>query len=86
MKIIKQITRKELNNLISSGIIGECCVRGNDGLSGRHSCGYYDVNKYNEAKKLNPEASDGYLKAVEAHVGVSITKSQKIYIEDSYVK
>ena len=86
MKIIKQITRKELNNLISSGIIGECCVRGNDGLSGRHSCGYYDVKRYNEAKKLNPEANDGYLKAVEAHIGVSITKSQKIYIEDSYAK
>ena len=86
MKIIKQITRKELNNLISSGIIGECCVRGNDGLSGRHSCGYYDIEKYNKAKKKNPKLTEGYLKAVEAHIGVSITKNHKIYIEDSYVK
>lgn len=86
MKIIKQITRKELNELISNGIIGKCNMYGNDGLSGRHSCGYYDVKRYNRGKKTMPEESDKYLKNVYAHVGVAITKSHKIYIEDSYVK
>ena len=75
-----------MNKLISKGIIGECYIRGNDNSSGRHSCGYYDIEKYNKEKKMNPEATESYLKAIKAHIGVSITKNHKIYIEDSYVK
>ena len=44
------------------------------------------MKAYRKAKKECPEASDKYLKMVTAHVGVVITKNQKIYIEESYVK
>lgn len=59
---------------------------GNNNAVGKHSSGFYDVKAYNKAKRECPEASDKYLKMVTAHVGVVITKSKKIYIEDSYVK
>lgn len=86
MNIIKQITKKELDALIASGVIGTCNMYGNDSFLGKHSSGYYDVQKYLKAKKENPDMSERYLKNVEAHVGVSITKNHKIYIEDSYIK
>lgn len=59
---------------------------GNNDEIGKHSCGFYDVKAYRKAKKECPEASDKYLKMISAHVGVVITKNQKIYIEESYVR
>lgn len=58
---------------------------GNNSAVGKHSCGFYDVKKYNQEKRKTPEASDKYLKLIASHVGVAMTKN-KIYIEDSYVK
>lgn len=86
VKIIKLISRSDFEKLISSGIIGKCHMYGNDGLSGKHSCGYYDVKRFEAEKKRNSGESDRHLKTVCAHVGVAITKNGKIYIEDSYVK
>ena len=85
-KIIKLISKKDLDELISSGVIGICHQTGNRSEQGIHSCGYYDVKKYNKAKRETPDASEKYLKSIAAHVGVAITKSKKIYIEDSYAK
>ena len=59
---------------------------GNNNAFGRHSCGFYDIKKYRKEKQKTPDASDRYLKTVVAHIGVAITKGQKIYIEDTYVK
>ena len=59
---------------------------GNNRAVGKHSCGFYDVKKYNQEKRKTSEASEKYLKTIASHVGVVITKNQKIYIEDSYVK
>ena len=84
--IIKLISKKDFDELISNGIIGECSVDGNNSAIGKHSSGYYDVKKYNKAKRETPDASEKYLKSIAAHVGVAITKSKKIYIEDSYAK
>ena len=84
--IIKLISQKDFDELISNGIIGECSVDGNDNATGKHSSGYYDVKKYNKAKRETPDASEKYLKTIAAHVGVAITKNKKIYIEDTYVK
>lgn len=61
-------------------------MEGNNSTVGRHSCGFYDVKKYRDEKRKTPDASDKYLKTIVAHVGVVITKGQKIYIEDTYVK
>lgn len=61
-----------------------CHTEGNNSF-GRHSCGYYDVQKYQQMKKETPEASNRYLKTIAAHIGVAKTKN-KIYIEDAYVK
>lgn len=61
-----------------------CHTEGNNSF-GRHSCGYYDVKKYQKEKKLTPETSNGFLKTVVAHVGVVKTR-HKTYIEDSYVQ
>ena len=83
--IIKLISKKDFNELISNGIIGECSVDGNNSATGKHSSGYYDVKKYNKAKRETPDASEKYLKTIDAHVGVEITR-HKIYIEDEYVK
>ena len=71
--------------MISNGIIGECSVDGNYNATGKHSSGYYDVKKYNKAKRETPDASEKYLKSIAAHIGVAITR-HKIYIEDEYVK
>ena len=84
--IIKLISQKDFDELISNGIIGECSVDGNNSAIGRHSSGYYDVKKYNKEKRETPDASEKYLKTIAAHVGVAITKNKKIYIEDYYVK
>ena len=83
--IIKIISKKDFDELISNGIIGECSVGGNDNATGRHSSGYYDVKKYNKAKRETPDASEKYLKSIVAHIGVAITR-HKIYIEDEYAK
>ena len=83
--IIKLISKKDFDELISNGIIGECSVGGNDNTTGRHSSGYYDVKKYNKEKRETPDASEKYLKTIAAHIGVAITR-HKIYIEDEYVK
>lgn len=58
---------------------------GNNSAFGKHSCGFYDVNKYNQEKHKTPEASDKYLKTIASHIGVIMTR-HKIYIEDSYAK
>ena len=58
---------------------------GNNSMVGKHSCGFYDVKKYNKEKRKTPEASEKYLKLVASHVGVVMTR-HKIYIEDSYVR
>lgn len=84
MKIIKLISKKDLDELISSGIVGICHMNGNISDIGRHSCGYYDVKKFNYGKKYNI-GDNNYLKTNYAHIGVSIT-AHKIYIEDKYVK
>ena len=83
--IIKLISKKDFDELISNGIIGECSVDGNNSATGKHSSGYYDVKKYNKAKRETPDASEKYLKTIAAHIGVAITR-HKIYIEDEYVK
>ena len=84
VKIIKLISKKDLDGLISSGIIGICHQTGNRSEQGIHSCGYYDVKKYNYGKHNNL-GDNNYLKTNYAHIGVSIT-AHKIYIEDKYVK
>lgn len=58
---------------------------GNISEIGRHSCGYYDVAKYNKGKNEEDINDENYLKTIYAHVGVSLTRN-KIYIEDKYVK
>lgn len=58
---------------------------GNNSAVGKHSCGFYDVKKYNQEKRKTPETSEKYLKTIASHVGVMVTR-HKIYIEDSYVK
>lgn len=84
VKIIKLISKKDLDRLISSGVIGICHQTGNRSEQGIHSCGYYDVKKYNYGKHNNL-GDNNYLKTNYAHIGVSIT-AHKIYIEDKYVK
>ena len=83
-KIIKLISKKDLDGLISSGVIGICHQTGNRSEQGIHSCGYYDVKKYNYGKRNNL-GDNNYLKTNYAHIGVSIT-AHKIYIEDKYVR
>lgn len=63
-------------------------MTGNDGQTGKHSCGYYDKEEYDKyvAKQVyygldSPE----YLKLTKFHVGVLITKNRR-YIEDKFVK
>ena len=80
---IKLISQKDFDNLISKGIIGECSVDGNNSAIGKHSSGYYDIQKYQKNKIEMPEASEKYLKTIATHVGVIITR-HKIYIEDYY--
>ena len=84
MKNIKLISKKDLDELISSGVIGICHQTGNKSEQGIHSCGYYDVKKYNYGKHNNL-GDNNYLKTNYAHIGDSIT-AHKIYIEDKYVK
>ena len=60
-------------------------MNGNNSAIGKHSSGFYDVEKYQKAKRETPDASDKYLKTITAHVGVVMTR-HKIYIEDLYVK
>ena len=86
VNVIKLINQKDFKKLISDGVIGECSMYGNNNDVGKHSSGFYDVKAYNKAKRECPEASDKYLKMITAHVGVVITKNQKIYIEESYVR
>lgn len=81
---IKLINKSDFEKFISSGIIGECHMNGNIPAQGIHSCGYYDVKKYNYGKKNN-FGSEDYLKTNYAHIGVCIT-AHKIFIEDRYVK
>ena len=84
VNIIKLISNKDLEKLISKGVIGMCHAEGNNSF-GKHSCGYYDVAKYRQMKKETPEASDRYLKTIATHVGVVKTRN-KTYIEDSYLR
>ena len=66
------------------GVLGKCHASGNDGIFGKHSCGYYDVALYKKSKREHL-GNENFLKLVHAHVGVVKTR-HKTYIEDRYVK
>ena len=80
---IKEISKSNFDTLIERGIIGKAHATSNRSVSGEHSCGFYDIKKYKEGKKME-KGNNKYLKLIYAHVGVSITRNH-IYIEDKYI-
>lgn len=82
--LIKEISKKDLDFLVSKGIIGRCHADNPAAVNGYFTSGFYDVKRCNSLKRRTPEASNHYLKTVAAHVGVTITRNH-IYIEDKYV-
>lgn len=69
---------------MQKGIIGCSHYYGNNNVDGYHSSGFYDISKYQHLQRTLPDMNSGKIKMTSAHIGVIITSSGAIYIEDKY--